>query len=42
MKTFNSHLGALKSLQYFPRFPKTPKVVLYGAPNSGIRMFAHR
>ena len=42
MKAFNSHFAALKSLQYYPRFPKSPKVVLYGAPNSNIRMFAHR
>jgi adenylate kinase family enzyme len=42
MKTLNSHLSALKSLQYFPRFPKTPKVVLLGAPNVGTNIFAHR
>lgn len=42
MKTLNSHLSALKALQYLPRFPKTPKVVVLGAPNVGTSVFAHR
>jgi adenylate kinase family enzyme len=42
MKTFNSHFAALKGLQYFPRFPKTPKVVITGTPNVGTPTFAHR
>lgn len=42
MKTLNSHTSALKSLQYFPRFPKTPKVVILGSPNVGVTTFAHR
>ena len=42
MKLFNSHTTALKNLQYFPRFPKTPKVVIFGAPNVGVSTFAHR
>jgi len=42
MKTFNSHLATLKGLQYFPRFPKTPKVLITGTPNVGTSTFAHR
>jgi hypothetical protein len=42
MKTFNSHITAIKGLQYFPRFPKTPKAVIFGAPNVGTSIFAHR
>jgi adenylate kinase family enzyme len=42
MKTFNSHLAALKNLQYFPRFPRTPKVVVLGSPQVGISTFAQR
>jgi len=42
MKAFNSHLSALKGLQYFPRFPRTPKVVIFGTPNVGTSTFAHR
>lgn len=42
MKTLNSHFSALKSLQYLPRWPKTPKVIIFGAPNVGTNMFAHR
>lgn len=42
MKAFNSHTSAIRSLQYYPRFPNSPKVVLYGSPNVGTRMFAHR
>lgn len=42
MKVFNSHSSVVKNLQYFPRFPKTPKVVLLGAPNVGTSTFAHR
>lgn len=42
MKVFNSHTLALKNLQHFPRFPKTPKVVIFGAPNVAIETFAKR
>ncbi len=42
MKTFNSHYAALKNLQYFPRFPKTPKVVVLGTPQVGTSTFAQR
>jgi adenylate kinase family enzyme len=42
MKTFNSHLFALKTLQKFPRFPNNSRVVLFGAPNVGTSLFAHR
>lgn len=42
MKTFNSHFSALKTLQYFPRFPKNPKAVVFGAPNVNAGLFAHR
>jgi adenylate kinase family enzyme len=42
MKVFNSHTTVVKNLQYFPRFPKTPKVVILGAPNVGTSTFAHR
>lgn len=42
MKTFNSHAATIKNLQYFPRFPRSPKVVLMGSPNVGTSTFAHR
>ena len=42
MKAFNSHLSALKGLQYFPRFARTPKVVIFGTPNVSTSAFAHR
>jgi adenylate kinase family enzyme len=42
MKSFNTHSAALRNLQIYPRFPKTPRVVIFGAPNSGTQMFAHR
>ena len=42
MKSWNSHIFTLKNLQYFPRFPKAPKVVLFGTPNAESKMFAHR
>ena len=41
-KIWNSHIFTLKNLQYFPRFPKAPKVVLFGSPNVETKMFAHR
>jgi adenylate kinase family enzyme len=42
MKSFNSHTVALKTLQYIPQFPKSPKVVMLGSPNIGLSTFAHR
>jgi len=42
MKAFNSHLSTIKSLQHFPRFAKTPKVVIFGTPNVGTSTFAQR
>ena len=42
MKLFNSHLATLKNLQYNQLLPKTPKVVLFGAPNIGTMLFAQR
>lgn len=42
MKAFNSHTAAFKHLQHFPRFPKNPRVVLFGAPNVGTSTFAQR
>ena len=42
MKTFNSHLFALRSLQNFPRFPVNPKVVVLGSPHVGLSTFAQR
>jgi adenylate kinase family enzyme len=42
MKSFNSHTAALKTLQYIPRYPRTPKVVMLGSPNVGTSIFAHR
>ena len=42
MKSIHSHFSALKTLQYLPRLPKTPKVVIFGAPNVNQSLFAHR
>lgn len=42
MKLTSSHIFALRNLQKFPRIPKSPKVVIYGTPNVGKMMFAHR
>jgi adenylate kinase family enzyme len=42
MKSFNSHTVALKTLQYIPRYPRSPKVVMFGSPNVGMSVFAHR
>lgn len=41
MKYASNQLLKLRGLQ-FPRFPKTPRVVILGAPNSGTSLFAHR
>lgn len=42
MKTFHNHTSTLKSLKNFPRFPRSSKVVIFGGPNVGTGMFAHR
>lgn len=42
MKSLNAHTSTVKALQYIPRFPQRPKVVLFGAPNVGNSTFAKR
>lgn len=42
MKLFNSHAFKTKFLQYFPKLPTTPRILLFGTPNLDAKLFAHR
>jgi adenylate kinase family enzyme len=42
MKSVHSHLAALRNLQYNPRIPRSPRIVIFGSPNVGTHQFAQR